>query len=226
MTCISKIKIPLFLILFFLGCNFSFSQDTHSYFSDNELEISFPAATDWSMDIAAGYRRLLQERFDGEKVAGSRNEHLELNYFNNYRAAESLVLSLGLRYRFKEIFDEAEANEFRIIEQVDISPINSLFSHRFRLEQRFKEELEHRIRYELGFSREISSVFTFEAGTEALYAISAHLKPEAEQRFSLGIENSSFKDVDLGVSLEYRIENYTRDPGHEFFIATGISLSL
>lgn len=219
-------KILFFMVLFFLGSYASFSQNSKSYFSENEFELSFPVATDWSMEIGTGYRRLLQERMEGEKISGSRHEHLELNYFNNYEVNKSLVLSLGLRYRFKELFNDAEADEFRIIEQVGISPENSRFSHRFRLEQRFKEEVLHRVRYELEFSHSISPAFSFGASTEALYAVSTRLKPEAEQRFSIGIENSSIKDIGLGLSLEYRIENYALDPGHEFFIVTGVSLSL
>ncbi|MCY2688001.1 DUF2490 domain-containing protein [Salinimicrobium sp. TH3] len=227
MASFSRKKIIILMLFCIMSINKAFSQNSQSYFYDHEFEVSLPVNTGWSMDISAGYRGLLQERLDGQKISGSRNEHLEINHFTNYRERKSLVLSLGLRYRFKELFDSSEVDEFRIIEQVKIDPVNSYlpFSHRFRLEQRFREHLTHRLRYELASSYAMSEAFSLGLSTEALYAVSAHHKPEAEQRFSLGVENSSFKDLELDLSFEYRMENYAVDLAHEFFIMTGVSLS-
>lgn len=219
-------KSTFLVFLFFAGINLAYPQDPKSYFYENEFDVNFPVQGKWSMEVGVGSRGMLQDRAKGERISGYNHEHLELNHFTHFETRKSVVLSLGLRYRFKELFDSAETDEFRIIEQLALEPAHSAFSHRFRLEQRFKEEVVHRLRYELGFSHSMNSAFTFETSTEALYSVSTDLKPEAEQRFSVGIENSSFQNVDLGVSLEYRIENYALDPGHEFFLATGISLSL
>jgi hypothetical protein len=226
----SLFRQKIITIVFFsmVSSNQAFSQNPRSYFYENEFEVSLPVKTGWSMDFGAGYRGLLQERLEGQKISGSRNEHLELNHFTNYRERKSLVLSLGLRYRFKELFNSSEVDEFRIIEQVETNPYNSYLplSHRFRLEQRFKEHLIHRFRYELASWYAMNEAFSLGISTEALYAVSAHQKPEAEQRFSMGVENSSFKDLKLDLSFEYRMENYTIDLAHEFFIITGVSLSL
>ena len=75
-----------------------------------------------------GNRGMLQERLDGENITGYHHEHIELNHFTNYQAKESVVLSFGLRYRFREIFDSAKTDEFRIIEQVKLEPFNTLIS--------------------------------------------------------------------------------------------------
>ncbi|SDK73949.1 Protein of unknown function [Salinimicrobium catena] len=169
---------------------------------------------------------MLQERSNGERISGYQHDHLELNHFTNYITNESLVLSLGLRYRFREMFNSLSTDEFRIIEQAEISPQASVFSHRVRLEQRFRKIIIHRLRYELSFSRPLGSSLDFMAATEALYAVAAETKPEAEQRFSIGIENTSFKDLELGLGFEYRMENYTRQLAHEFFLTTELTLNL
>lgn len=221
-------KSVLLGILLFFVWNFALAQNSESYFYENEFDVSVPLKDKWSMGIGIGNRGMLQERFNGDQIFGYQHEHIEINHFTNYGISNSVVVSLGLRYRFREIFDAAETDEFRIIEQIEIAPANSAIplSHRIRLEQRFREHTIHRIRYDLGYSRSISEFFSIGAGTEAIYAVSSDLKPEAEQRFSIGLENNSFENVELGLSFEYRMENYFRDLAHEFFIMTGVSLSL
>ncbi|UJH92895.1 DUF2490 domain-containing protein [Antarcticibacterium sp. 1MA-6-2] len=220
-------KIFAVLVCFFI-ITFSFSQDSQSFYYENEFEISIPLKNNWSIDFGAGNRGLLQEKLNGKSISGYQHEHLELNHFTKYKAKEFLAISLGLRYRFREIFDSFNRDEIRIIEQIEIGSTNSSLpiSHRFRLEQRFREETIHRVRYALQFSRPLIDEFSVGLATEALFAFSRPSKPEAEQRFSLGFENTSFKDLKLGLDLEYRIENYTRTPGHEFFLITGVSFSL
>jgi hypothetical protein len=219
-------RTAVLIVFIFSGLNLAYAQDQQSWFYENEFDVSIPVQEKWTMEVGVGNRGLLQERENGEQVSGYEHQHLELNYFANYNLREASVLSLGLRYRFKELFDDSETNEFRIIEQLELKPLNSALSHRFRLEQRFREEVTHRGRYELGFSTPINDELSFEAATEALYSVTVHFKPEAEQRFSIGLKNSSFKDLDLGLSVEYRMENYARDLAHEFFLGTGVSLSL
>ena len=213
-------------IFIFLGINFCFSQNPSSFFYENEFDLIVPVEGKWFMNIGLGNRGLLQERLDGKKISGYQHEHIELNHFTIYIAKESLELSLGLRYRFKELFDPAETDEFRIIEQIGIEPVNSPLDHRFRLEQRFREHTIHRLRYRIGYAIPINEDFAFGMGTEALYAISTQIRPEAEQRFLLGVENDSFKNFELEVSFNYRMENYARDLEHEFFIITEVNVSL
>ena len=212
--------------LLILGSQSGLGQNSESYFYENELGLSIPLKDRWSMDVGFGNRGMFQERQDGEKISGYQHEHLEINHFTNYSVQKSVVLSLGLRYRFRELFDEANTDEFRIVEQVGFAPASSALSHRIRLEQRFRENTIHRLRYELGYTKTLSSIFALGLATEALYAVSAHTGPEAEQRFSVGLENSSFRDLELELALEYHLENYLRDLGHEFYLITGVSLSL
>ena len=216
----------LLLIFFFAGGSLIYSQSSKSYYLENEFGVFIPVKGKWSFDVGVGSRGMLQERFDGERISGYQHEHLELNYFTNYQKSETLVFNLGLRYRFRDLFDPAETDEFRIIEQAEFEPAGSPLSHRLRLEQRFRENTIHRLRYDIAYSTSINREFALSLGTEALYAIAVNLKPEAEQRFSIGLENSSFQDLELELGFEYRMENYLRDLAHEFFLITGVTLNL
>lgn len=226
MASIIRSKIIILSIFFFAGLDLAYSQDLQSWFYEHEFDLSIPIKGKWSMNAGVGSRGMLQERAAGERISSYRHEHLELNHFTNYQTNESMILSLGLRYRFRELFDPAEADEFRIIEQIELEPVDSPLSQRIRMEQRFKEKTIHRIRYDLGYFTLLNQNFSLGVGTEALYALSTRLKPEAEQRFSIDLENSSFKDLELEISFEYRMENYARDLAHEFFLVTGVLFSL
>lgn len=223
---VSRIII-LCLLIFALGVQNIFSQNTYSYFYENEFDIEFPIAKGWSIEAGLGNRGLLAE-VEEEENSGYEHQHIEVSQFTHYKSSEDIVLSLGLRYRVKDIFDPSETNEFRIIEQLEFEPAKQglPLTHRFRLEQRFREVTVHRGRYELALSKPINDIFAYSVATEALYAVSAHLKPEAEQRFSIGIENTSFKNLELELTFQYRLEDYARNLGHEFFLITGVSLEL
>lgn len=215
------------LIFIFLSFNHGFGQQPKSYLYENEIDFSLPLKNSWSVDFGIGNRGLLAETIDGE-TSGYQHEHVEINQFTNYSSGESLVFSLGLRYRLREIFDSSNTDEFRIIEQIEIGPFPGSIplSHRFRLEQRFRENTIHRMRYRLQFGKPINENFSWSTGMETLYSVSTRLKPEAEQRFSLGLGNTFFKDLELEIGLEYRMENFARNLGHEFFIVTGIGIDL
>src|SRR5690606_11558861 len=130
MASIIRSKIFVLAIFLFAGLDLAYSQDSQSYFFENEFDLSIPVIGKWSMDVGVGSRGMLQERLDVEKISGYQHEHLELNLFTNYTTKESTILSRGLRYRFKDIFDSSETDEFRIIEQLELEPVNSSFSHR------------------------------------------------------------------------------------------------
>lgn len=151
MYSIAQIKITVFIIFLFIGNKLAYPQNPQSYFFENEFDASLSLESKWSMDFGVGSRGMFQERFDGERISGYEHDHLELNYFTNYQTNESFVYSLGLRYRFREIFDPIETDEIRIIKQIEFDPVNSRLVHRLRLEQRFRKNTIHRLRYDLAY---------------------------------------------------------------------------
>lgn len=222
----------LFLwFLFFLlipGSGLLHSQNPHEFYYENEFNLEIPTETAWGFEIGLANRGMLMERMEGEKVSGYQHNHIELNQFTLYSTSENLTLGLGLRYRFREMFDQEETDEFRIIQQLEYgspsSPLN--LEHRLRIEQRFREATIFRTRYELETSYPVNDNWEIGAATEALYAVSPSLKPEAEQRFSIIFNNSSFDKLGIGLAFQYRMENYARNLENEYFVITELTWQL
>lgn len=222
----------LFLwLLFFLvipGSGFLHSQNPHQFYYENEFNVEIPTELAWSFEVGLGNRGILQERMEGEQISGYQHDHIEINQFTLYETSENLTLSLGLRYRLREMFDPGEKDEFRIIEQLEYNhPFSTLnLEHRVRIEQRFREATIYRTRYELEGSYPLNDYLEIGAATEALYAVSSSLKPEAEQRFSIRFINSSLDKLGIEFVLQYRMENYARDLENEYFLITELNWEL
>lgn len=218
-------KFSLSFIFLLLTSNISFSQDHPvSYFYENEFNFSIPLKNKLSMDIGLGNRGMILSQSASERISDYQHQHIEIEQFTNYQIKEYLVGSIGAKYRFREMFSTSKVDEFRLMEELELQA-NSIWSHRIRLEQRFRKNTTHRARYNIEYSTPIRKDWTFILGTEFLYSISKRLKPEAEQRFSAGIETSVFKDINLGVNAEYRMENYARDLSHEVFLVSSFELN-
>lgn len=218
-------------LLFFLaipGSAFLHSQNSHEFYYENEFNFEIPTRTAWAFEVGLANRGLLMERMEGEQISDYQHEHIEFNQFTLYSTSKNLTLGLGLRYRLREMFDAGETDEFRIIQQLEYEPPSSTLSleHRLRIEQRFREATTYRTRYELEGSYPLNIDFDIGAATEALYAVSPSLKPEAEQRFSLKFINSSMDKLEIELVLQYRMENYTRDLENEYFVITELNWEL
>lgn len=224
------LKPTLFLFLICALNNFtSHSQTSSSFFWEPDFSLGFDSSEKWSHTFGIANRSLLSTYYDGERTSDFVNEHLELNHFTKYKTSATTAVSFGIRYRFKEIFDESSYDELRFVEQFNISYPNSALDlgHRFRVEQRFKNIVtEHRLRYQFGGSKALNEVFALGLSTEALLTLANERKPSLEQRFVLEISNTSFKDLELSLALDYEMADYNNELENEFFLLTGISLDL
>lgn len=227
-------KRPSLLKLFFLiallpGYLTLHAQTPTSLLWEPEAEVNFSTEGPWSYSFGVANRSLFSTYLDGEKIAGSNQEHFELNQFTTYRTSENSAVALGFRYRFREAFDDSRYDEFRMIEQFTYSHPDTYlgWGHRFRFEQRFRNVATiFRLRYRLGISRPLGEEFGVGLSTEFLYSMAAEYKPEAEQRFTLEFENSSINNVELSAGIELRHENYNNFPENNFYLLTGVSIDL
>lgn len=224
----SFLRLLLFLLYSFHGVNFAYAQDTHSVLLEPEFNVVLQSERPWSYSFGIAHRGLLLEVYEEEKVPNYYTEHLELNHYTQYTFNSKVSVALRVRYRFKDIFDDIEHDELRFIEELEYAHADWRFQpeHRLRIEQRLEDMMSYRIRYQLGVSQPISNEFSLTLATEALYSIAKSIKPEPEQRFEIGIENTSFENLELYLGLEYRLDNYIRDPQREYFILTGATLNL
>lgn len=219
------------LTLFIVGL-FSlsaFSQTPQAFVLEPEFEVEIATESPWSYSFELSDRSLLHERLDGEKVSGFETLHLQLEQFTNYQLENGPELGLGVRYRFRELFDESKYDELRFTQQASYSyPVSLVqIAHRIRVEQRLRNvEVIHRFRYNLAASKALNDVFELEASTEALYSVSPQHKPALEHRFGLELSNSTFSNLSLSLGVELRLGDYNIDTTNEYFLVTGVSLKL
>ena len=220
-----------FSILFFSALLTSFSanaQTPRTYLWETEFDVTLPEHGSWEFTFGAGSRYLFAAEVEGETVRENIQQHLELNHFTTYNSSEKAAISLGLRYRFRELFEETLQDEVRIIEQLEYTHQNTFLTpqHRLRFEQQFREVTSFRLRYQLGISQPLNPDFSLDLSSEFLYSMANNYRPEAEQRFGLGLENYSIKNLELNLGIELRREDLTGFPGTEFFLITGAVLRL
>ncbi len=220
----------LILAVVFTGCvNSAFGQSTPRALQwEPEVNVSLPSNNEWGFTFGVANRYLLNSQLDGERINENEQQHFELNQFTSYKTSENASISLGFRYRFRETFKASRHDEFRMIQQFAYKLRGVLFTpaHRLRFEQRFRELTIYRLRYRLGVSQPLGKDFGLGLSTEFLYSMMKDSRPEADQRFTVKIENSSFKNVKLTAGMELRREDYTGAPSSGFFILSGVSLAL
>lgn len=218
----------VFLLLMFSSSSLH-SQDARALLMEPVVRVIINDEKPWSYAFGIAHRGILLEVYDEDKLSGYSTEHLEINHYTQYRLSKSSAVSLRFRYRNNEWFNDNLSNEARIIQEYKHAPENSFLNlwHRLRFEQKFFNNLTaFRGRYRIGISRRLTPKFSLGASTEALYSVSAKLKPEPEQRFMLNITNSLFEDVNLDLGLEYRWANYTANAVKHYFLFTSATFFL
>lgn len=223
-------QVLLFSALLFAGTTGTklLAQTPNSLLWEPEFEVEFSTAERWSHSFGIANRSSVFTYVEGERVADAAQEHLELNHFTAYKTGSQSAVALGIRYRFREAFDESRHDELRFIEQFSYKHPETFlnWSHRFRFEQRLRELTIYRLRYQLGISRPLGEEFGLGLATEFLYSMVNGLSPEAEQRFTLKAENTSLQNIELSAGIEFRKESYLHSPENNFYLLTGVSLSL
>lgn len=227
------LKKLIFSLLFFSLTSLFLSpavtaQTPHSLSWEPEFDITLPSNNSWDFSFGIANRYLFYSELDGQRLNENDQQHFELNQFTSYKTSSNAAVSLGFRYRFREIFEDSRHDEFRIIEQFSYKHTGTFLTpaHRIRFEQRFRELTIYRLRYRLEIFQALNNDFGVNISTEFLYSMVKDLRPESEQRFTLKFANSSFKNLDLSAGVELRREDYTGTPSSEFYILTGASLQL
>lgn len=220
-----QLLLPFFL---FFTTN-TFSQDTQALMMEPEFTVHISTETKWSYSFGLANRGILIDEIDANNFSENVTEHIEVNSWLIYATGENSDVSVGIRYRFRELFDPAQENLFRILQQYYTENSTPFLGwwHRARFEQRFGPSLTiFRLRYEFGLSRPISKKFDLELSTEALYSVSESFKPQPEQRVALQLVATSMGSWDFNLGPEYRMDNYIRDQQNNLFIMAGAKLNL
>ena len=218
-----------FATLFFLPFCSAWSQEEFPVLWEPEVEIKVKTEGPWSYDFGVSHRNLIySEDFVFEEI------QLELAQTTSYSLNDRNKIGVGIKYRFKELFEESAHNEFRFLQQYShTKKYGSVKTgHRFRFEQRFREHTTFRARYRFSVSvpltnsEENERPWHFAGHAEILWSITKANRPSLDQRIGIGLEKEIWENTELGFGTEYRHENYTENPENELFITTGISISL
>jgi hypothetical protein len=232
MTILSFNKITPGFLLAFVLLNFQTlkAQENFSMLVDPEFSLNIDTPSRWSYNFGLTNRDIIYENeaynFDAQ--------HIELSHFTSYEIAFYSKVSLGIKYRFKEIFHKDQQDEVRIIQQFGNSRKFNLLkiAHRARFEQRFRENTTFRTRYRFSVELPLSgqrvdqSEFFIVGNTEALWSLGNKERPSLEQRFSIALGNDIWTNIKASLGLQYRYDDYTGNPGSELFITSEINLSL
>lgn len=162
-------------------------------------------------------------------------QQIDLSHFSKMKLNDKNAIAIGLQYRFEENFVDGEKNELRFTEEYtySIQPQATEYEFRLRAEQRItSSSTSHRFRYNVAASRslkgqKIDSGEAYIIGDlETLLTLAKTTKPEYEQRIGVGIGWALNDLIKLELVTEYRLVDFTEDPGHELYFITGMKFSL
>ena len=219
----------LLLLVFILVAATSQSQN-FAIQAEPDIAINIDRPNRWSFNFGITNRDLLYFN----NTSQFRVNFVEISHFTSYEVGFYGKLSLGLRYRFNELFEDSREDEIRITQQYSRSrKYNALkVAHRFRFEQRFRELTIYRGRYQfsveypLNGERIDQNEYFLVISAEALLSMAKEEKPELGQRFdiSLGKDIGNGNKADLG--LQYRLEEYNLNSFHGLFLTGGLTISI
>ena len=220
----------LFLLLVFILVVATSQSQNFAIQAEPDIAINIDRPNRWSFNFGITNRDLLYFN----NTSQFRVNCVEISHFTSYEVGFYGKLSLGLRYRFNELFEDSREDEIRITQQYSRSrKYNALkVAHRFRFEQRFRELTIYRGRYQfsveypLNGERIDQNEYFLVISAEALLSMAKEEKPELGQRFdiSLGKDIGNGNKADLG--LQYRLEKYNLNSFHGLFLTGGLTISI
>lgn len=223
---IEKLLCGIFL---FVG-HILLGQDNITFYSEPNISLNYKVATTYSHNFSMSQRSYL---YDANWEV--RPRQLDINHFSELKLDYDQSIALGIKYRFRHVFEEDEGNELRLTEQYNIKGQlgNLRLGNRLRAEQRITSALTtHRFRYRLAIDMPLDGeeLNVGEAylvvSTETLLSVARGQGPEYDQRLTTNIGWVLNNETKLEAGVEYRTENYTRSTENVFFFLTSVVFSL
>lgn len=225
-------KSPFLIFLFatlFLNQDLK-AQDNVEFLAEPEFSIDLATKTRWSHSFGIASRDIIFE----EEQFHFNVQHIELSHFTGYKLNKANKVSLGVRYRFKELFNDTKTDELRIVEQFShaIKKENLKIGHRLRIEQRITDITRNRSRYRfslefpLNNTEEPRKIFSLKTSAEALWMIGKKIPTTYEQRLSVSVGKQIGVNTDLDLGIQYRLSDYTHQAEHNFILITGLNVKI
>lgn len=216
-------------LLFLLSTLNFYGQGIETLMMEPELNLFLETESRWSFSLGLANRGILLQKIDAETFSENQTKHLEVNQWTSYSTGDLSFVSLGIRYRIRDIFDVPNENEFRIIQQFysgKFAPYEG-WHHRARFEQRYRPSIMFfRLRYQLEYWKPLCEKFSLGFNTEALYSMSRKSKPAPEQRVSVFGHHLFREKWEVKLGVELRMDNYIIQPENSIFLLTWFTYNL
>lgn len=210
----------LILCFSFLGN----SQNNFAFLGETSLALNTELSYKYQMNFGLRSRYFLYQ-----------NENVLLNYkqvdlihFSTLKLDSRHTISLGLQYRFRDLFDEGD-DEFRLTQQFNmVKRVGAIrYGHRFRVEQRFfKLFTTFRFRYRftfdmplIGTSLDIGESYWVQS-FEGVSSFTSAFKPVYDFRTTSQLGWLLTNYFKLQAGLEYRLESFNITTLHRIFLLT------
>jgi len=207
------------------------AQEDLSLLLQPRVSLNYPVSGTYSHNFSLAHR--ISYLNLGEENITTR--HIDLSHFSTVKWGVNRSLGLGILYRFREVFEDQDANELRLTQQVNfISHGHRLrFGHRLRSEQRLFSELTfHRLRYRFAMDAPLQGKkldpgeLYWIGGLEGLLTTGKGLKPVYSLRTSGWLGYLANDLIKIQVGGEYRIVELWKGNRPFLFLLTSLVFSL
>ena len=205
-------------------------QENFVLYTEPNVAINYDVATNYSHNFEFANRSYLYDEELQLKV-----RQFEISHFSKLNIGFDQSIAMGVKYRWREHFENDKENELRLTEQYNITNRNGSLrlGNRFRVEQRINPSVTtHRFRYRFALDTPLSGEKLdvgeayFVISTEALLSAAKSQKPEFDQRLTSQIGWLVNPETKLQTGLEYRIENYGQEPAYVMLLLASLVFSL
>lgn len=226
---ISYSKLLLLFSIFILSLNLK-AQENFNILLNPDIAINIKPQSRWSYNFSIANRDEIYKDENWNFTA----KHLQLSHFTSYEVGFYSKISLGIRYRFREIFNKKNHDEFRIVTQFAHSrKYNTLkTAHRARFEQRIRNTTIYRWRYRFSLEFPLNGLqvdkkeFFIVTSTELLYSVGAKISPIPENRLSVSLGRDLGNSTNINIGLQYRYGNYFSNSFTDLFFMSGLAVSI
>ena len=228
MSSINNYKLLIGLLLFSV---FIRGQENFTTYAEPRVSLNYNLSKMYSHNWAVANRSTIYESSELEFNV----LQFDIGHFSNFKIGGNQSLSLGILFRYSELFERESTNEFRITEQYNIISRSHIvrYGHRFRAEQRITSLLTiHRFRYRFtldlpleGQNLDVGESY-FIGNAETLLNVGKDLKPIYEQRFTANFGWLLSSKTKLQFGLEYRLLNFTETIQHRTLLLSSLNFSL
>mgnify|MGYP001829223982 CR=1 FL=1 len=220
----------IFICLFFLSA-FLRGQENFTSFIEPRIAFNYKLSKFYGHNWQIANRSTIYE----SSALNFNLLQFDIGHFSSFKIGGNQSLSLGLLYRYSELFEEESINEFRITEQYNIISISNKvrYGNRIRAEQRITSLLTiYRFRYRFtldlpleGQNLDVGESY-FIGNAETLLSVGKYIKPIYGQRFTANLGWLLSSKTKLQFGLEYRLLNFTRTIEHRLLLLSSLNFSL